>query len=110
MSKGIYKVKSVVEKPKPKNAPSNLASVGRFVLAPEIFPYIKRVKKIGGEIYLASALADLAAKGRLNGLELEGKWHDCGSKFGFWKANVEIGLTHSEIKNDVKKYLKNVFK
>lgn len=106
LGRGVYKVDGVVEKPKPKDAPSSLASVGRFVLAPEIFSCIKRVKKVGGEIYLASALAELAQNNRLNGIEIDGKWHDCGSKFGFWKANFELGLTHPELSRDVEEYLK----
>lgn len=100
-------IEDVVEKPNPRNAPSTLVSVGRFVLTPDIFEHIKNVKKKNGEIYLADALAALAKKGSMYGVELEGTWHDCGSKFGFWRANLELGLKHPEIGKKARAHLES---
>ena len=61
-------------------------------------------------MYLASALAKLSHDGKMYGYEMEGTWHDCGNKFGFWKANFEIGLKSPEIADEAKQYLENHFK
>ena len=103
----LYKVDNVVEKPLPQNAPSTMASVGRFVITPDIFEYIKKLDKTNDEVYFASALAELAKRGKVYGYEIEGNWHDCGSKFNFWKANIEMGLENPEIAEDAKEYMKN---
>lgn len=106
----VHKVDTVVEKPKPEEAPSTLASVGRFVLTPDVFGHIKNAPVIKNEVYLASALDELSKNGKMYGYEIEGTWHDCGNKFGFWKANFEIGLKNEEISKDAKEYLKEFFK
>ncbi|MBI1888782.1 MAG: UTP--glucose-1-phosphate uridylyltransferase [Candidatus Spechtbacteria bacterium] len=100
------RVEKLVEKPEPKYAPSLLASVGRFVLTPEIFPKIAKVKKKNGEVYLADAIDALAKEGRVYGHELEGTWYDCGSKAGFLKANLAFALEHPELKREMRKILK----
>lgn len=104
----LLKVEKLVEKPELKNAPSRLASVGRFILTPEIFPKIAKTKKTKGEVYLADAIDMLAKEGKVYGHALEGTWYDCGSKAGFFKANLAFALEHPEIKGEVKKILKNV--
>lgn len=105
---GPSKVEALIEKPEPKNAPSQLASVGRFVLTPEIFSKIAKVKKKNGEVYLADAIDMLAREGRVYGHELEGTWYDCGSKAGFLKANLAFALEHPELKDEVRRILKTL--
>lgn len=102
-----YIVNSVVEKPTPKQAPSNLASVGRFILTPDIFDYIEKMKPKNGEVYLSESISAAAKEGKVYGHKIDGIWHDCGNKFGFWKANLELGLVHEEIGEQAKKYLKD---
>lgn len=101
----LYKVEHAVEKPKPEEAPSTLASVGRFVLTADIFPHIEKLEKKNGELYLTDALDMLARDGEMYGYEIEGTWHDCGSKLGLWKANLELGLTHPDIGKEASAYL-----
>ena len=84
------KVEKLVEKPDPQNTSSRLASVGRFVLTPDIFTKIKKIKKTKGEFYLSDAIDMLAREGKVYGYELEGAWHDCGSKKGYLTANIEL--------------------
>ena len=102
------KVEKLVEKPEPENAPSQLASVGRFVLTPEIFPKIAKTKKTKGEVYLADAIDALAREGRVYGHELEGTWYDCGSKAGFLRANLAFALEHPELKEEARRILKEM--
>jgi len=92
-----WRIDELVEKPSVEDAPTTLASVGRFVLTADIFPLIEKAPQLKGEVYLASALDALSREGNLYGYEMEGKWHDCGSKIGFWRANFELGLKHPEI-------------
>lgn len=92
-----WRIDELVEKPSVQEAPTTLASVGRFVLTSDIFPLIEKAPQIKGEVYLASALDALSRAGNLYGYEIDGKWHDCGSKIGFWRANFELGLQHPEI-------------
>ena len=83
----LYKVKDMVEKPEPKDAPSNLAIIGRYILIPEIFNVIKETKPgKGGEIQITDALLTLAKQGKVLVYKFEGKRFDCGSVDGFVEA------------------------
>jgi len=103
MDDRTYKVHDVVEKPSVAEAPSSLASVGRFVITPEVFERIPHLKERNGEIYFADALAEFAGEGKLYGHKLDATWYDCGSKKGFYKATVELGKKHPEIGEYAKK-------
>lgn len=104
-------VESIVEKPKPEDAPSNLAVVGRYILTPAIFDKIKTTGRgAGGEIQLTDAIAALMQDEQVLAYEFEGKRYDCGSKLGFLIATVEHGLLHKELKNDFLAYLKKLVK
>lgn len=104
-------VEMIVEKPKPENAPSNLAVVGRYILTPAIFDKIKNTARgAGGEIQLTDAIADLLNDEQVLAYEFEGKRYDCGSKLGFLIATVEHGLLHKELKADFLAYLKQLTK
>ncbi|PKM10564.1 MAG: UTP--glucose-1-phosphate uridylyltransferase [Gammaproteobacteria bacterium HGW-Gammaproteobacteria-3] len=102
-------VKLIVEKPKPAEAPSNLAVVGRYILTPAIFDKIKTIGKgAGGEIQLTDAIADLLTDEQVLAYEFEGNRYDCGSKLGFLIATVEHGLLHDELKDGFIRYLKTL--
>lgn len=105
----IHEIKNFVEKPLPKNAPSNLAWIGKCIITPEVLNILASMKKgKSGEIRLADAFGILLKKRSLYACELEGERFDCGSKLGFLKATIHFGLTHPELKKDFAKYLKNI--
>ena len=101
-------IEKLVEKPAPAEAPSDLASVGRFILTPDIFEKIAKTEKTKGEVYLADSIDMLCKEGKVNGYELEGKWYDCGSKIGFLRANIEMALKREDMKEGVEKILKEL--
>jgi UTP--glucose-1-phosphate uridylyltransferase len=105
----LLQLKSIVEKPKPADAPSNLAVVGRYILTPKIFDCLEKVKPgKGGEIQLTDGISDLMQLEPIYAYRFEGKRYDCGSKLGFMKASVEFALKHPEIAKDFLAYLKTV--
>ena len=98
-SSDIYRVSNMVEKPNVEEAPSNLAIIGRYILAPEIFDAIRETKPgRGGEIQITDALMELAKKGRVIGYKFKGKRFDCGSVEGFVKATNWFYEKESQIK------------
>jgi len=107
----IGEVQSIVEKPKPDVAPTNLGVIGRYILTPAIFSEIENTGKgAGNEIQLTDAIASLLAKEKVLAYEFEGKRYDCGAKLGFLIATVEQALLHEELKDDFLDYLKNLAK
>lgn len=103
-------VENFVEKPSLAEAPSRLAALGRYVLEPEIFGYLKNTKPgKGGEIQLTDAILDMKNdKGKLYAYNYNGFRYDTGDKFGMFVANVEFGLRHPELKDRAKEYLKEL--
>lgn len=109
VSKGLYDVKAFVEKPKPEEAPSDLAIIGRYLLKPEIFDILETQEPgLGGEIQLTDAIDTLNKTQRVFAREFTGKRYDVGNKLGMLEANIEYGLKHPEIKNELKAYLKEL--
>jgi len=110
ISKNVYEIKDIVEKPDPKDAPSNLIIVGKYIITPRVFAELRKLKKEskGGEVRLADALKNLVKDKPIYGLKFEGKRYDCGSKLGFLKATVDFALKHNSFKKEFKKYLKEV--
>ncbi len=105
----IFEIKSIVEKPEPKKAPSNLAVTGRYVLTPEIFEALHNTKPDAkGEVTGTDAIKLLLKKRPFYACRYEGIYYDCGSKLGFLKATVEFALKHPELKEDFREYLKNL--
>jgi UTP--glucose-1-phosphate uridylyltransferase len=97
---------SIVEKPKPEEAPSNMAVVGRYILTPRIFELIRRTGEgAGGEIQLTDAIAELLKYEKVRVYRVKGKRYDCGSKLGYLEATVEYGLSHKELGDDFRTYL-----
>jgi UTP--glucose-1-phosphate uridylyltransferase len=100
-------VSSVVEKPDPKDAPSNLAVIGRYVLDPEVFDVLEKLEPgAGGEIQLTDALGVLAGRGRLVAKRHRGRRWDAGTKRGYLEATVALAAEHPELGADFRQYLK----
>jgi UTP--glucose-1-phosphate uridylyltransferase len=103
------RVRSIVEKPKPAVAPSNLAVVGRYVLAPSIFHHLEKIGSgAGGEIQLTDGIAALMREEAVYAYRFTGKRYDCGSKLGYLQATVEYALGHPELGRDFRKYLQSL--
>ncbi len=103
----LLKIRDLVEKPNPADAPSNLAVTGRYLLPPEVFDCLERTKPgRGGEIQLTDALRLLAQESGLYAYNYEGKSYDAGDKLGFLKATVEIGLENKEFGAEFREYLR----
>lgn len=106
VSKGLFNVKNFVEKPKPEEAPSNLAIIGRYLLTPEIFEMLAAQKPgAGNEIQLTDAIDTLNRTQRVFAHEFNGKRFDVGDKFGFMTTSIEYGLKHPEIKDKLHDYI-----
>ncbi len=102
----LSKLDKIVEKPKPAEAPSNLAVVGRYILTPRIFELLENTPKgAGGEIQLTDAIASLLDFEHVLAYNFEGTRYDCGSKLGYLQATVEYGLKHKDLGEGFRKYL-----
>lgn len=107
---GLSRVSSIIEKPKPEVAPSNLAVVGRYILTPRIFDLLETTPRgAGGEIQLTDAIAALLKEEQVLAYQFSGERYDCGSKLGYLKATVEYALQHDELSEDFAQYLKSRF-
>jgi UTP--glucose-1-phosphate uridylyltransferase len=105
----ILKIRDLVEKPNPAEAPSTLGVTGRYVLPPEIFDCLERTQPgRGGEIQLTDALRLLAKEHGLLACVYEGKSYDAGDKLGFLKATVELALENQEFGDDFRAYLRSL--
>lgn len=105
----LHKIKSMIEKPDPKDAPSNLAFVGKYVVTPEIWDKLEDASnEVTGEIRLIDGLIRLREEQEMYGLELEGKRYDTGNKFGLIKANIDFALKNKDIAPELKNYLKQI--
>ncbi|MFO1430126.1 MAG: UTP--glucose-1-phosphate uridylyltransferase GalU [Candidatus Competibacteraceae bacterium] len=105
----LSNVDSIVEKPKPAEAPSNLAVVGRYILTPRIFDLLANTPRgAGNEIQLTDGIAALLKEEQVLAYEFEGRRYDCGSKLGYLIANIEYGLKHEELGNDFRDYLEKL--
>jgi UTP--glucose-1-phosphate uridylyltransferase len=105
----VYEVRDLVEKPKPEDAPSDLAILGRYIIEPEIFDILAETKPgAGGEIQLTDALKELARRKSMYAYHFEGKRYDVGDKLGYLEATIEFALKRSELAEDFKHYLKNI--
>jgi len=111
IDKNIYEVKTIVEKPGPEKAPSTLASLGGYILTPDIFEELEKTK-LGkdGELWLVDAIFALSKKRPIYACEVEGKYYDVGSKLGWMKANIDFSLQNKELNTPIKEYLKKVLK
>jgi UTP--glucose-1-phosphate uridylyltransferase len=99
-------IRALVEKPRPEQAPSTLAVVGRYVLTPRIFDKLAGVTPgSGGEIQLTDAIAALLPEERVMAYRFAGRRYDCGTKLGYLEATLELGLKHAEVGKSFARYL-----
>ncbi len=105
------KVKNLVEKPDPEQAPSRLAIMGRYILQPEIFNHLSAFETgAGGEIQLTDAIVKMIGSQPLHGFRYEGQRYDCGTRLGFIETNLAFGLADPEIGDQVREILKKHIK
>lgn len=103
------RVTKIVEKPKPEDAPSNMAVVGRYLLSPEVFTKLETTGRgAGGEIQLTDAIADMLDESPVHALSFDGERFDCGSKLGYLKATVAYALNHPELNSRFRAYLRTL--
>ncbi len=106
---GHHVVRRIVEKPKPADAPSNLAVVGRYLLTPRVFDKLEHTGRgAGGEIQLTDAIADLLNEETVTAWPFSGRRYDCGNKLGYLKATVEYGLRHEELGDGFRDWLRTM--
>jgi len=106
-----YEVKDLVEKPRPEEAPSNLAIIGRYLLTPEIFNAIEKTEPgKGGEIQLTDAIKLLSREQRIYATEFDGERYDLGNKEDYIKATIQYALRREEFRDKTLRYMKNVLK
>ncbi len=106
VAKDVERIMAIVEKPKPEEAPSTLAVVGRYILTPRIFHHLEQIKPgAGSEIQLTDAIAALLGEDRVLAYSFKGTRYDCGSKLGYLKATVAYGRKHPEVGKDFERFL-----
>jgi len=102
----LERIMEIVEKPKPEEAPSTLAVVGRYILTPRIFHHLEQIKPgAGSEIQLTDAIAALLGEDRVLAYSFKGTRYDCGSKLGYLQATVAYGRKHPEVGKDFERFL-----
>jgi UTP--glucose-1-phosphate uridylyltransferase len=102
----LYRVRSLVEKPAPEDAPSNLAIIGRYILTPKIFDKLEQTPRgSGGEIQLTDAINALMDEQQVYAYEFEGTRYDAGTTMGWLKASVELALQRPELRDELRGYL-----
>jgi UTP--glucose-1-phosphate uridylyltransferase len=107
----VYLINDIVEKPKPADAPSNIAAVGRYVFTPEIFDCIKKTKPgVGNELQIADSIKILMQNQKVYASTFKGKRYDIGDKFGYIQAIIDFSLENKEIGKEVNDYIKKIIK
>lgn len=106
-----FNCSDMIEKPKPEQILSNYSILGRVILPPEIFDILENTPNgAGGELQLTDAMKTLAQTEGAVAVDYVGERYDMGNKFGILKANIEVGLKHGEIKEELKEYIKYIAK
>ncbi|MHB1665535.1 MAG: UTP--glucose-1-phosphate uridylyltransferase GalU [bacterium] len=109
IEKGIYKIEDLIEKPEIEEAPSNLAIIGRYILTPRIFDFLKETKPgKGGEIQLTDAIKSLLNVQPVYALEFEGTRYDGGNKLELLEAQITFGLKNEELKEGLLNFIQNI--
>ena len=105
----VFRIRDMVEKPRPEDAPSNLAIIGRYLLTPDIFESISEIEPgRGGEIQLTDGLKRLLRSRPIYAYRFEGTRYDAGDKFGFLKATVEFALRRHDLGGEFREYLQSL--
>jgi UTP--glucose-1-phosphate uridylyltransferase len=108
---GLQEITGMVEKPKPEEAPSTLALIGRYVLLPEVFDHLDRHETgAGGEIQLTDAMAKMIGHKPFHALTYKGQRYDCGNRLGFLEANVAVALHRADTASDTRALLSRLLK
>lgn len=106
ISASVSKLSGIVEKPKPEVAPSTLSVVGRYILTPQVFAELEKIQAgVGKEIQLTDGIASLLKRESVFAYEFDGTRYDCGSKLGYLKATVALGMKHAEVGKGFQQYL-----
>lgn len=104
----LVEVTGLVEKPAPKDAPSDLSIIGRYVLLPQVVTYLSQMERgAGNEVQLTDAMAKMIGHTPFHGLKFEGKRFDCGDKVGFLEAQIAFALARPDLADAVRTFLKN---
>ncbi|HQK63726.1 MAG TPA: sugar phosphate nucleotidyltransferase [Candidatus Staskawiczbacteria bacterium] len=106
----LYKIKKIIEKPKPEEIPSNLVIVGKYVLTPDVFSYLKKATPSAkGEIILAEVFDKMLGEGKtIYGYEVKGEWLECGDKLKWLKSFVYLGLKDPKFGHELRNYIKTI--
>ena len=105
----VYSIDDMIEKPPIEKIFSLYSILGRCVLTPDIFDVLERIPYgAGGELQLTDAMAEIARKDGMVGVDFDGVRYDMGNKFGILKANIEVGLKHPEVASELKEYIKKI--
>lgn len=106
VEKNVFKISDMVEKPKPSDAPSDMAIIGRYILTPDIFKIIEKTPPgKGGEIQLTDAIKTMLKRRPVYGYLFNGRRYDGGDKVGYLKATVELALKNPSVKDEFREYL-----
>ena len=104
-----YNIVDMIEKPTPEQIFSNYSILGRCILEPDIFDILEKIPTgAGGELQLTDAMKLIAQTKGMTGVDFIGTRYDMGNKFGILKANIEVGLKHPEVKDELKAYLRQI--
>lgn len=107
----VYNIVDMIEKPAPDKIFSLYSILGRCILTPEIFDILERIPNgAGGELQLTDAMKVIAQNGGITGVDFVGTRYDMGNKFGILKANIEVGLKHPDVSEELKAYIKEIAK
>lgn len=107
----LFDITDMIEKPKENEIFSLYSILGRCVLEPDIFDVLENIPYgAGGELQLTDAMKHIARDRGMIGVDFEGERHDMGNKFGILKANIDVGLTHPEVRDELKEYIKKIAK
>jgi UTP--glucose-1-phosphate uridylyltransferase len=105
----LYEIVNMVEKPRPEEAPSNLAIIGRYILTPAVFDTLSEIQAgAGGELQLTDGMKLLLKKEKMYAYVYQGRRHDTGDKLGFLKATVEFALKREDLGEPFRQYLKSL--
>ncbi len=106
-----YICNDMIEKPKKEEILSNFSILGRVILTPDIFDILENTPKgAGGELQLTDAMKAIAKRDGVIAVDYDGTRYDMGNKFGILQANIEVGLNHPEVKEQLKSYIKEIAK
>ncbi len=101
-------INSIIEKPNINESSSNLASIGRYIVNPQIFDYLEQIDKVNGEYQFTDALMNMMKKEKFMPCNIEGQYYDIGSKEGYLKANIEFALKNDLLEKEIEQIMKNI--